>query len=343
MAMHLVTGGSGFLGSHVVRRLRAEGEGVRVLDVIDSPDRPPGTEFVACDIRDRRGVRDAMKGVRFVHHNVALVPLAKAGPEFRDVNVDGTRIAANAALDARVRLFVHMSSSAVFGIPGACPITGDTPPAPVEAYGRAKLAAEQEVQAAGRKGLPSLILRPRTILGPGRLGIFQILFEWIRDNRNIYVVGNGDNPFQFVHVDDLVTAALLGAENERQGVFNIGADRYSTLREDLHTTIRHAGSTSRVVGLPVGLTVPVLKVLDALRICPLAPWHYLTYHKPFFFDLSDAIKQLGWRPRHSNVETMIQAYDWYIEHESQAGRAGARSIHRDPVKQGVLRLLKWLS
>ena len=314
MPMHLVTGGSGFLGSHVVRRLRAEGEGVRVLDVIDSPDRPPGTEFVACDIRDRQGVRDAMKGVRFVHHNVALVPLAKAGPEFRDVNVDGTRIAANAALDAGVRLFVHMSSSAVFGIPDACPITGDTPPAPVEAYGRAKLAAEQEVQTAARKGLPSLILRPRTILGPGRLGIFQILFEWIRDNRNIYVVGNGDNPFQFVHVDDLVTAALLGAENERQGVFNIGADRYSTLREDLGTTIRHAGSTSRVVGLPVGLTVPVLKVLDALRICPLAPWHYLTYHKPFFFDLSDAMKQLGWRPRYSNVETMIQAYDWYIGH-----------------------------
>ena len=343
MAMHLVTGGSGFLGSHVVRRLRAEGESVRVLDVVDSPDRPPGTEFVACDIRDRRRVQGAMKGVRFVHHNAALVPLAKAGPEFRDVNVEGTRIAANAALDAGVRLFIHMSSSAVFGIPDACPITGDTPPAPVEAYGRAKLAAEQEVQGAGRKGLPSLVLRPRTILGPGRLGIFQILFEWIRDNRNIYVVGKGDNPFQFIHVDDLVTAALLGAERETQGVFNIGAERYSTLREDLAATVRHAGSRTGIVGLPVGVTVSALKVLDVLKICPLAPWHYLTYHKPFYFDLSEPMKHLDWRPRYGNVETMIQAYDWFVEHGSEAGRARARSIHRDPVKQGVLRLLKWVS
>ena len=341
--MHLVTGGSGFLGSHVVRRLRAEGEGVRVLDLIDSPDRPPGAEFVACDVRDPRGVRDAMKGVHVVHHNVALVPLAKAGAAFRDVNVEGTRIAANAALDAGVRLFIHMSSSAVFGIPDACPITGETPTAPVEAYGRAKLAAEHEVQRAARNGLPSLILRPRTILGPGRLGIFQILFEWIRDNRNIYVVGNGGNLFQFVHVDDLVTAALLGARNETRGVFNIGSRRYSTLRSDLESTIRHVGSRSRVVGLPVGPTVSALKVLDAMRICPLAPWHYLTYHKPFYFDLSEPMGRLGWKPRYGNVEMLIQAYNWYLKHGSRADEAGGRSIHRNPVKQGVLRLLKWLS
>lgn len=343
MAMHLVTGGSGFLGSHIVRRLHALGEGVRVLDVIDSPDRPRGTEFVKRDIRDRRGVRGAMAGVQFVHHNVALVPLAKAGGEFRNVNVEGTRIAARAALDAGVRLFIHTSSSAVFGIPDACPITSATPAAPVENYGRAKLAAEQEVQKAARKGLPSLVLRPRTILGPGRLGIFQILFEWIRDGRNIYVIGNGDNPLQFIHVDDLVTAALLGAEKETQGVFNIGADRFSTLRKDLDATIRHAGSGTRIVGLPVGLTVSALKLLDVMKICPLAPWHYLTYHKPFYFDLSVPMKQLGWKPRYSNVETMVQAYDWYIEYGSQANEASAGSIHRNPAKQGVLRLLKWLS
>ena len=343
MAMHLVTGGSGFLGSHIVRRLLALGEGVRVLDVIDSPDRPRGAEFIACDIRDRRGVRKAMTGVQFAHHNVALVPLAKAGREFRSVNVEGTRIAARAALDAGVRLFIHTSSSAVFGIPGACPITSATPAAPVESYGRAKLAAEQEVQKAARQGLPSLILRPRTILGPGRLGIFQILFEWIRDGRNIYVMGKGDNAFQFIHVDDLVTAALLGAEKETQGVFNVGADRFSTLRDDLGATIRHAGSRTGIVGLPVGLTVSVLKLLDALKICPLAPWHYLTYHKPFYFDLSEPMKQLGWKPRYGNAEMMIQAYDWYIEHGSQANEASAGSIHRNPVKQGALRLLKWLS
>src|SRR6266581_5347672 len=138
--MHLVTGGSGFLGNLIARRLFERGERVRVLDVWEDPGRPQGIEFVHCDIRDPQGVSHAMQGVDIVHHNAALVPLTKSGKKFWEVNVEGSRIAADQAARARVKAFIHMSSSAIFGIPEACPITEETPLRPAEIYGRAKVA-----------------------------------------------------------------------------------------------------------------------------------------------------------------------------------------------------------
>ena len=81
-----------------------------------------------------------------------------------------------------------MSSSAIFGLPENCPITDETPLKPIEVYGRAKLAGEKQVHKAAENGLLCAIIRPRTILGLGRLGIFQILFEWIHEGKNIYVI-----------------------------------------------------------------------------------------------------------------------------------------------------------
>src|ERR1041385_2828796 len=137
---HLITGGSGFLGNLIARRLHARGEQVRILDVWEDVSRPKEIEFVNCDIRDTEGVAGAMRGVDVVHHNVALVPLTKAGPEFWSVNVEGSRIAAQQAARAGVKTFIHMSSSAIFGVPEQCPVTNNTLMEPVEIYGRAKLA-----------------------------------------------------------------------------------------------------------------------------------------------------------------------------------------------------------
>src|SRR2546421_7770174 len=176
---HLITGGSGFLGNLIARRLVARGQRVKVLDVWEDPTRPTEIDFIQCDVRDREGLRKAMRGINMVHHNAALVPLTKSGPQFWQVNVEGSRIAAEEAVRAGVEAFIHMSSSAIFGVPVECPIIEATPLRPAEIYGRAKLAGEQAVTEACAKGGPRLIvIRPRTILGEGRLGIFQILFEW---------------------------------------------------------------------------------------------------------------------------------------------------------------------
>jgi nucleoside-diphosphate-sugar epimerase len=340
---HLITGGSGFLGNLIARRLHERGETVRILDIWDDPSRPKAIEFVKCDIRDAAGVARAMQGVEIVHHNVALVPLTKAGPEFQSVNVEGSRIAAKQAVKAGVKTFIHMSSSAIFGAPKRCPVTNDSPMTPVEIYGRAKLAGELAVREICAQGnLPLIVIRPRTILGEGRLGIFQVLFQWISENRKIYVIGDGNEKFQFVHAHDLMDAYLLAMDAGKPGVYNVGAARFGTLREALEHVIAHAHSTSRVASLPAGLTINTLRVLDWLRLSPLAPWHYLTYHKAFHFDVQPLL-DLGWSPRYSNDGMFRESWDWFVKNKDRLAAEAAASPHRSVVKQRVLGLLKKFS
>jgi nucleoside-diphosphate-sugar epimerase len=339
---HLVTGGSGFLGALIGRRLAARGEEVLAVDVWEDKARPAGVEYASCDVRDRKRLADLMRGVDVVHHNAALVPLTKSGLEFRSVNVDGSRIVAEVAAANRVKAFIHMSSSAIFGAPARVPITLETPAAPIEIYGRSKWAGEQAVAAACRQGgVPLIVIRPRTILAPSRLGIFQILFEWIQEGRDVYVIGSGNVLFQFVHADDLMSAYLLALDQGRPGVYNVGTDQFGTLRAALETLIAHAGSTSRVRSLPEGITMLSLKALDRLGLSPLAPWHYLTYHKAFYFDIQQLL-QLGWKPEYSNDRMLRESYQWFLEHGREKPGAGA-SPHRKAVKESILWLLRKIS
>jgi nucleoside-diphosphate-sugar epimerase len=339
MSVHLVTGGSGFVGSNIARLLSHRGETVRVLDLWRDESQPADVEFIRADINDRESVQRAMTGVDYVHHTVALVPLAKAGRNFWKVNVEGTRVALQAAVRAKVKMFCHMSSSAVFGSPSVMPITNATPRRPVERYGRAKLEAENLVTRAGDEGLSVSMIRPRTIVGPGRLGIFEILFEWIRDNANIVVIGTGNHLFQFVHADDLAEVSIQSCLQRRKGTFNVGTEKFGTLREDLGALIRHAGKSSRIRGVPPWLAIGALTALDKLRLSPLGPWHYLTYHKPYYFDIEPVKKELGWQPRFSNQEILQVAYDWFVKERDAEWHPGS-SFHKSPVKQGVLRLVK---
>jgi nucleoside-diphosphate-sugar epimerase len=269
---HLITGGSGFIGNLVARRLHERGEQVRVLDVWADPLRPPDIEYVECSVTDRDGVARAMQGIDLVHHNAALVAQTDAGRQYWQVNVEGSRIVAEAAARAGVQAIIHTSSTSVYGIPEDQPITSATPTRPVEPYGRSKLAGERAVEeVCQRHGIPLLTLRPRATLGAGRLGIFQILFQWIKENRSVYVIGSGDIRFQFIHARDLMDFYMLALDAGRSGTYNVGTDRFGTLRGDLERLIRYAGSTSEVRSLPEGLTINTLRLLYWLRVSPLVP------------------------------------------------------------------------
>jgi nucleoside-diphosphate-sugar epimerase len=341
--IHLVTGGAGFVGSQVVRALAVRGERVRILDRIEPAGAPAGVEVVRGDLLDGRVVADALEGVDTVHHHAALVPVTKAGAEFRRVNADGTALLLAAARKKAVKFFVHVSSSAVFGIPAECPITEGTPPRPVEDYGRSKLEAEGHVERAARDGLRCAIVRPRTVIGPGRLGIFKILYEWIAEGRKIWVIGDGSNRFQFIDVDDLVAALLAVTERRATGVYNVGAEPFGTLRDDLGGLIRHAGSKSRVVGVPAPLARALLRALDRLGLSPLGPYHYTVYSESFHFDLSPAKQRLGWKPRWGNVESLTRSYDWFVAERGRLAQGGEQSTHRTPAREGLLGVLRRIS
>ena len=340
---HLITGGSGFLGSLIAQELLARGEDVRIADVWEDPQRNKNLEFVHCDVRDREAVRAAMRGVDMVHHNAALVPLTKSGKIFREVNVDGSRITAEEAARANVKSFVNMSSSSIYGLAKEMPIKLTTPTVPIETYGQSKLDGELAVRKVSEEtGMPLVVIRPRTVLGPGRLGIFQILFDWIRSGVNVYVIGSGNSPFQFVHARDLMDAYMLAVDHGKPGIYNVGTDRYGTLREALEHLIVHAGSPSRVRSLPATLTCRSLQALDFLKLSPLSPYHYLTYHKPYYFDVQHVL-DLGWKPRYSNDEMFRETYDGFVNRKTLEDSSSAFSPHRKRVKEGVLWLLKKIS
>ena len=341
--LHLVTGGSGFVGSNIVKLLHQRGEKVRVLDIWRADDLPQGVEFVHADINDAPAVARAMEGVDYVHHNVALVPLAKAGDRYWTVNVEGTRVALAAAKKANVKMFAHMSSSAVFGCPDIMPITLDTPREPIEIYGRAKKAGEDLVLQALAEGMPCSIVRPRTVIGTGRLGIFEILFDWIKDSANIFIIGEGKGLFQFIHVDDISMASIQSCMLQKPGVYNMGALEFATLREDLEFLCKHAGTNVKVKSLPVGATIAALQLLDKMGLSPLSPWHYLTYHKPFYFDSAPFYQTLEYQPAYSNRRMMTESYDWFVKNFNANKVNANASAHKKPVKQGILKLAKMLS
>ena len=338
----LVTGGSGYFGEIVVRRLLERGERVRVLDLVENPDRPRDVEFIQGDIRDSDAVRRALAGVEVVHHNVAQVPLAKDRDKFWSVNVTGSQKLLECALEAGVRKVVMTSSSAVYGVPDQNPVRPSHAPRPQEEYGRAKLEGERLAPAFIERGLDVSVVRPRTVLGHGRLGIFQILFEWVRRHRPIYLLGHGHNRYQFVHADDLAEVCLRAADRPGSGTFLAGTDRFGTMRELLEGLVGHASSRSRVRSLPFGPTQVAMAVTSKLGLSPLGDYHTLMYGREMYFDLEHTRRELDWTPRWSNAEMIADSYDWYVKNRAHVLTRTDASHHRSPVKLGILKLLEFL-
>jgi nucleoside-diphosphate-sugar epimerase len=335
MRQHLVTGGSGFLGNLIARRLLSRGESVRVIDTWGDESRPKEIEFVKGSVLDREMMNKVMQGIDIVHHCAALVPLTKSGSKFSDVNYTGSiRVAAIAGMSG-VKAFIHMSSSAVYGRPN-CPVTHAIPIRPAESYGRSKFNGEIGVKMMCENfRIPLIIIRPRTIIGEGRLGIFQMLFQWILENRRIPIIGHGFNRLQFVHAHDLMDFYMMALDSNRPGTYNVGTDRFGTVRQAIGNLIAAIGSKSEILSLPEWPAIMALTVLDKLRLSPLAPWHYLTYSKPFYFDV-EPLLEMGWKPRYSNDEMLRESFEWFVKYRQTQGA----SPHRKSVNQRILNLLK---
>ena len=340
----LITGSSGYFGSLLAEKLHERGDACRLFDLVEPDEPPSGSEFVRGDVRDFASIRSACSEIDVLYHCVAQVPLARDRELFESVNVGGANNMLEAAHDAGVRKVVLLSSSAVFGRPPYNPVTEDTPPRPLEAYGRAKLDAESLARRfSDERGMDISVIRPRTILGHGRLGIFQLLFDWIADGRDAYVLGSGDNVYQFVHAEDLAEACLLSARREGFSVYNIGGREPCTMRESLEGLTRHAGTGSRVRSLPKAPAVLGMRVLSTLRLAPFAAYHWLMYAESLYFDGAKARRELGFEATWSNVAMLCQSYDWYLANREAVRQATDRSAHRSGVREGVLRALRWLS
>jgi nucleoside-diphosphate-sugar epimerase len=322
-----ITGGSGFLGLHLSRRLLLEGHTVRSLDL--EPVELPAVEEIVGDVRDPVAARLVCRGADVVVHAAAALPIRGSRPTIRSVNVNGTATILAAAVEADVRRVVFISSAVVL-------------PQPIEPYGATKAEAESLCRDFAARGLEVTILRPQAFVGPERLGVFGILFRWIAEGRRIYTVGPGSNRYQLLDVDDLVEAILLASEKPlARDPFALGAKEFGTVAEELRALIDHAGSKSTLTPLPARPARALLRGLHLAGLSPLGEWHYRTADRDCFVDAGAAERGLGWSPRFSNREALARAYDWYA-----AGRladVGSGLTHRTPWNEKALAVLRRLS
>jgi nucleoside-diphosphate-sugar epimerase len=337
-----ITGGAGFLGLHLARRLLDDGEDVRTLDVapLDDHELEAAVDEQRGDVRDAAAVERLVDGADIVVHAAAALPIQASRTSIRSVNVGGTEQALLAARDAGVSRLVFISSTAVYGVPEKHPIEEDDPLVGVGWYGESKIDAEALCRVAG---VETTIIRPKTFVGPERLGVFEILFDWIREGRRIYILGDGSNRYQLLGVEDLVDAVVRAATAPAAAneTFNVGATEFGTVRDDLGALLAHAGSTSRLQPVPARAAEIVLRALELLRLSPLAEWHYKTAHRDSYVDVGKAQRLLGWQPRLSNSRALVETYDWYLANRERVGAAGV--THRVPWNQQALGLLKKIS
>lgn len=313
----LVTGGAGFLGTHLVNRLLADGATVRIFGRSPQGEKREDLEVVRGDIREAAAVDRAVAGVDKVVHLVSNFRKGGSDREAYGINVQGTENVLQAVARHSVERLVHCSTIGVHGSVREIPATEETPFNPGDLYQQTKLIAEQRVWEVHRQtGLPVSVIRPISMFGPGDLRMLK-LFRMISRGRFV-VVGDGSPFFQPAYIDDVVEGCVLCLEHEKAlgEAFIIGGEEYLPLR-DLFRVIAEELEVS-----PPRWRVPLAPVLLAAFLCeklcvPLGVEPPLHRRRVSFFQnnrafrVEKAKRVLGYRPQVELREGIRQTVVWY--------------------------------
>jgi len=365
----LITGGAGFLGLHLAkyadkhgflnrRRIDTDFQLI-LLDIapFNQSEYPKGCHFIKADVRDVQLINQLYTKIKpdYVIHAAAALPLWKP-KEIFDINVNGTKNLLEASLKNKVKRFIFISSTAVYGVPKKHPIYEDDPLIGVGPYGKSKILAEKICQEYRNRGLIVTILRPKTFVGTHRLGVFEILFDWIKDGKKIPVIGSGNNRYQLLDVDDLVEVIYLclttkDAKKVNQ-TFNVGAEKFGTVREDLQKLFDYAYNRrlslfkdslqrknlkkSQIFPTPAFFVKKILWLFEKLKISPLYQWVYDTADHDSFVSINQLIDTLNWHPKYSNADALIKAYQWYLDNYKEIKSQPAGVTHTVGWDQGIL-------
>jgi len=340
----LITGGGGFLGFHLASYLNKKGNKLTLVDIqkFDKTEYPHNTVLAVCDVRNKIELSKLIKGQDVVIHAAAALPLWKK-EDIYTTNVDGTQNVLELSKKHNVKKVIFISSTAVYGVPKKHPIIETDQRVGVGAYGESKILAEDLCFQAIEKGQRITIIRPKTFVGTGRLGVFEILFDWIHDGKRIPIIGKGGNRYQLLDVDDLVEAIYLFCLKDKKsydGAFNIGAEEFKTVKEDLGKLFKFAKSGSKIFTTPAFIVKKALWFFEKIGVSPLYQWVYDTADKDSFVDIEKIKKTLGWKPKYSNAEALIKSYRWYLDNYNEIKSRTSGVTHTVGWKQGILAFFK---
>lgn len=321
----LVTGGTGFTGKALVRRLLDDGHEVIALDYQEGLKteelRSWGAKVVIGTVTDREVVKEVMQGVEIVHHLAAAFrELNVPDTYYREVNVEGTRIVLEEAYKQSVKKFIYMSTCGVHGNIDSPPGGEDAPIQPADYYQQTKYEAEPIVQDYfENKGMKTVILRPAAIYGPGDPERFQMIFK--RVNKGLFpMFGSGKTFYHPLYIDNLVDACILSMEEGKgEGQAYLIADEdYIEIKELVKKTAIALGVKTKIPHFPIW---PVIiaghiceKICKPFNITPIIfPRRVDWYRQNRAFNIEKAKLELGYKPAVDIDEGLKRTGEWYRE------------------------------
>lgn len=346
----LVTGGLGFIGSHLVDYLlKKNHENIVVFDKLkpNEKEKNKRVTYVVGNVISEENVKKLFHDhgpFEVAYHLAAAMPNKEVSdPVMRETNVSGTRNLITEAVRQRTKSFVFISSNVTYGIPVELPVTENTPLKPLEEYGRSKAMAEKELEKFKGK-IDIQIFRCPVVTGVGRLGLQAVLYDFISENKKVYVLGGGENKYQFVDVDDVVQALVKASKMEGFDSYVIGADEVLSLKDLYKGVIKFAGSTSKIVPLPMKPALFALYLMDKINYSPLGVYQYTMMGRTIFADTKKIKEKLNWKPVKTNLDTFIENYKWYLNNKGSFTTIGGdNSPNKSIPKMGILNIIKKFS
>lgn len=338
-----VTGGSGFLGINLIRELLKQDYEVISYDLVpfEYSDCKNKITSIVGDIRNLKKLKKEMINCDFAIHCAAALP-SYTKEEIFTTDIDGTRNVLKVAFEQKVKRFIDISSTAVYGIYDHYPLLEEDQLKGVGPYGIAKIKAEEECLKYQKKGMAISILRPMTFVGPERLGIFSLFYDWAYTGHGFPMIGSGNNKFQLLDVSDLVDVIITCMNIDKRKMndtFNIGSSKYKTMKEDYQSVLDYASYNKKIKPFPKWIALSGLRFLNFFHLSPLYEWVYETAPIDAVASIEKAQKKLNFNPKYSTSDALIRNYKWYVKNLDKFKNETGKT-HRVPWKQGILKIVK---
>ncbi len=318
---HIIIGGNGFLGKTIVKKLKStSNDNFLVVDIHKFPScNIEKNKYIQCDISNKEDLYKIPLQKGDVIHHLASKLIIPNKPRFNRYNyfastsISGTKNIINFMKIKGVKHLIFWSTDMVYGVQKFTPISEDAKPNPLGDYGKTKLFAEKLIlQEVIKKRINCTIFRPRLIIGPERLGILKNLFWLAKHNLPIPLIGNGQNIFQFVSVNDCAYASIKAAmQNCPCEIFNLGSRYPLKTKILLKKFLNKIGSKSILIPLPAKLVIGLLSLLNFFKISPMDVEQYSIANKNIVLSTAKVNFNLDWKSLDTDLEMMCAAYETY--------------------------------
>ena len=337
----LVTGSNGFLGLEIVSFFQKKYKIITVdkTSVINSKNLI-NLNFYEIDINNIYEIEKIFKenSIDIIIHCAAELLDEKKIDLVWKTNYFGTKNLLDLSEKYNIKKFIFTSTFAIFEKNYDSLIDEEELPSAITDYGRSKYAAENLILRHNYHG-SIVIFRCPLIIGKKRLDKLGLLFEFIKYNHDIWLIGGGNNRVHFIYVLDLINAIEKSiASIQGKYLFNIGSDDVLSIKEIFKKLQNNVNSTGRIRSFPKTLGLLLLKILNFFNLVPLGPYHQRALVSNIVLDTSRIKKILNWKPSYTNEEMLIECYKYYINNNSvkQSSASSKRT------KLGILSILKYI-